>query len=132
MNLGDYDGRTALHLAAAEGHARCVKFLLDTCGVKHDPKDRQAYYRFSLPQYFHNCIQYNSLFSQLSCIFQKYEFLSLFLKRILTFQVGSDSSHRSNSVQAHESGSNDQTNCQGQRVQEQGRGSGTIMCQMAS
>jgi len=40
MNLGDYDGRTALHLAAAEGHARCVKFLLDTCGVKHDPKDR--------------------------------------------------------------------------------------------
>ena len=48
MNLGDYDGRTALHLAAAEGHARCVKFLLDTCGVKHDPKDRQAYNRFSL------------------------------------------------------------------------------------
>ena len=42
MNLGDYDGRTALHLAAAEGHARCVKFLLDTCGVKHDPKDRQV------------------------------------------------------------------------------------------
>ena len=40
MNLGDYDGRTALHLAAAEGHVRCVKFLLDTCGVKHDPKDR--------------------------------------------------------------------------------------------
>ena len=30
MNLGDYDGRTALHLAAAEGHARCVKFLLDS------------------------------------------------------------------------------------------------------
>ena len=42
MNLGDYDGRTALHLAAAEGHARCVKFLLDTCGVKHDPKDRRV------------------------------------------------------------------------------------------
>jgi len=40
MNLGDYDGRTALHLAAAEGHFRCVRFLLDTCEVKHDVKDR--------------------------------------------------------------------------------------------
>ena len=40
MNLGDYDGRTALHLAAAEGHLRCVKFLLEECKVKHDPKDR--------------------------------------------------------------------------------------------
>jgi glutaminase len=26
--MGDYDGRTALHLAAAEGHIRCVRFLL--------------------------------------------------------------------------------------------------------
>jgi len=40
MNLGDYDGRTALHLAAAEGHIRSVKFLLDVCKVKHDIKDR--------------------------------------------------------------------------------------------
>ena len=40
MNLGDYDGRTALHLAAAEGHLRCVKFLIDTCKVRHDVKDR--------------------------------------------------------------------------------------------
>eukprot|EP00095_Tigriopus_kingsejongensis_P004238 maker-scaffold711_size108467-snap-gene-0.23 protein:Tk04238 transcript:maker-scaffold711_size108467-snap-gene-0.23-mRNA-1 annotation:"glutaminase kidney mitochondrial-like isoform x5" len=40
MNLGDYDGRTALHLAAAEGHLRCVKFLLEECKVKSDPKDR--------------------------------------------------------------------------------------------
>ena len=40
MNLGDYDGRTALHLAAAEGHLRCVKFLLEVCKVKHDIKDR--------------------------------------------------------------------------------------------
>ena len=36
MNLGDYDGRTALHLAAAEGHIRCVRFLLDVCKVRHD------------------------------------------------------------------------------------------------
>jgi ankyrin repeat protein len=40
MNLGDYDGRTALHLAAAEGHVRCVKFLLEVGKVKHDQKDR--------------------------------------------------------------------------------------------
>ncbi len=40
MNLGDYDGRTALHLAAAEGHLRCVRFLLEECKVKHDCKDR--------------------------------------------------------------------------------------------
>jgi len=40
MNLGDYDGRTALHLAAAEGHLRCVKFLLEVCKVKFDVKDR--------------------------------------------------------------------------------------------
>jgi len=40
MNMGDYDGRTALHLASAEGHLRCVRFLLDVCKVKHDCKDR--------------------------------------------------------------------------------------------
>ena len=40
MNMGDYDGRTALHLAAAEGHPRCVRFLLEACGVQHDCKDR--------------------------------------------------------------------------------------------
>jgi len=40
MNLGDYDGRTALHLAAAEGHVRSVKFLLDVCKVRYDVKDR--------------------------------------------------------------------------------------------
>ena len=31
--MGDYDGRTALHLASAEGHLRCVRFLLDVCKV---------------------------------------------------------------------------------------------------
>ena len=36
MNMGDYDGRTALHLASAEGHLRCVRFLLDVCKVKND------------------------------------------------------------------------------------------------
>uniref|UniRef100_A0A8D8Q4E6 glutaminase n=2 Tax=Cacopsylla melanoneura TaxID=428564 RepID=A0A8D8Q4E6_9HEMI len=39
MSLSDYDGRTALHLAAAEGHEECVQFLIE-CGVDIDVKDR--------------------------------------------------------------------------------------------
>lgn len=40
MTLSDYDGRTALHLAAAEGHLNCVQFLIEQCGVPVDPRDR--------------------------------------------------------------------------------------------
>lgn len=40
MSQKDYDNRTALHLAAAEGHAACVEFLLKYCSVLADPIDR--------------------------------------------------------------------------------------------
>jgi len=40
MSLCDYDGRTALHLAAAEGQLPCVEFLVGTCGVEVAPVDR--------------------------------------------------------------------------------------------
>ena len=40
MNVSDFDGRTPLHLAAAEGHFECVKFLLQSCDVPPEPTDR--------------------------------------------------------------------------------------------
>jgi len=43
MNASDYDGRTALHLAAAEGHSDCVTFLLYKCNVMPDPTDRWGF-----------------------------------------------------------------------------------------
>ncbi|KAL8183762.1 UNVERIFIED_CONTAM: hypothetical protein K2H54_050978 [Gekko kuhli] len=39
MEQRDYDSRTALHVAAAEGHVEVVKFLLEACKVNPFPKD---------------------------------------------------------------------------------------------
>uniref|UniRef100_A0A3B3ZW14 glutaminase n=1 Tax=Periophthalmus magnuspinnatus TaxID=409849 RepID=A0A3B3ZW14_9GOBI len=40
MEQRDYDSRTALHVAAAEGHVEVVGFLLDACKVNPVPRDR--------------------------------------------------------------------------------------------
>ncbi|XP_063449487.1 glutaminase liver isoform, mitochondrial isoform X6 [Pan paniscus] len=40
MEQKDYDSRTALHVAAAEGHIEVVKFLIEACKVNPFAKDR--------------------------------------------------------------------------------------------
>ncbi|CAL1541132.1 unnamed protein product [Lymnaea stagnalis] len=40
MSHADYDGRTALHVAAAEGHTPVIKFLLEKCNCSPFLKDR--------------------------------------------------------------------------------------------
>lgn len=40
LEVGDYDGRTPLHLAASEGHLNMIKFMIET-GLKNlNPLDR--------------------------------------------------------------------------------------------
>ena len=52
MSVSDFDGRTPLHLAAAEGHYECVKFLLQSCDVPAEPTDRYLYQALFLNTYW--------------------------------------------------------------------------------
>lgn len=40
LDACDYDMRTALHIASADGHKEAVSFLLHVCGVNPNAKDR--------------------------------------------------------------------------------------------
>ena len=40
MNAVDYDGRSALHVAASEGHLEVIKFLMENTGASCLVKDR--------------------------------------------------------------------------------------------
>jgi ankyrin repeat protein len=42
INVADYDGRTAMHLAACEGHIHIIQFLVNTAKAKFDVKDRST------------------------------------------------------------------------------------------
>lgn len=44
MNLADYDGRTALHVAAAEGMLDVCQFLIEKCRVNINCCDRWGNY----------------------------------------------------------------------------------------
>jgi len=54
MSSSNYDGRTALHLAAAEGHSSCIKFLVETCKLSPLTKDRWGFTPLIEAERFHH------------------------------------------------------------------------------
>ena len=54
MDLQDYDGRTALHLAAAENKLEAVKYLVKTAKVKISIPDRYVFLFFYISNFVYN------------------------------------------------------------------------------
>ncbi|WKX94233.1 hypothetical protein Q1695_011471 [Nippostrongylus brasiliensis] len=54
LEMADYDGRTALHVAAAEGHIHLVKFFVNIAKVNHQPRDRWGRTPFDDARSFHH------------------------------------------------------------------------------
>lgn len=46
LEIADYDGRTALHVAAAEGNFGIVRYLVEKANVSINPKDRFVFMLF--------------------------------------------------------------------------------------
>ena len=76
MNMGDYDNRTALHLACAENHPACVKFLIETCKV-----DIDVHFKYDFPSV---CLFCMALCANLECnIHFHLEFKSLMISNLV-------------------------------------------------
>ncbi|KAJ1373012.1 Glutamine synthetase, partial [Parelaphostrongylus tenuis] len=60
LEMADYDGRTALHIASAEGHLNLVKFLVNVAKVNHQPHDRWGRTPLDDARTFHHedCIRF--------------------------------------------------------------------------
>ncbi|PIC44833.1 hypothetical protein B9Z55_005064 [Caenorhabditis nigoni] len=54
LKTADYDNRTALHVAAAEGRIKVCKFLVNIVGIPHDVKDRWGRYPLDDARQFKN------------------------------------------------------------------------------
>ncbi|VDM55846.1 unnamed protein product [Angiostrongylus costaricensis] len=60
LEMADYDGRTALHIASAEGHLHLVKFFVNVAKVNHQPRDRWGRTPLDDARTFHHedCIRF--------------------------------------------------------------------------
>ncbi|CDH93328.1 glutaminase [Caenorhabditis elegans] len=54
LKTADYDNRTALHVAAAEGRIKVCKFLINIVGIPHDVRDRWGRYPLDDARQFKN------------------------------------------------------------------------------
>eukprot|EP00096_Caligus_rogercresseyi_P003195 TRINITY_DN1586_c0_g1_i10.p1 TRINITY_DN1586_c0_g1~~TRINITY_DN1586_c0_g1_i10.p1 ORF type:complete len:349 (+),score=119.06 TRINITY_DN1586_c0_g1_i10:851-1897(+) len=64
MKAANYDRRTALHLAAAEGHLECTEFLIEKCNISPLCEDRWGYTPLSEAKRFDHELVYRYLVRQ--------------------------------------------------------------------